>query len=300
MNHTDFFAFYPQFLIHLQRRGLSEHSLRAYQSDLSELKTLTENKEMMRSAFVAALKKLSAKNLHPRTLARKLSAWRAYIDYLCEMGLADNNPLIGIKAPKPPVRLPKALDAEELNQLLDTPPDDDNFYTRRDTAVFELLYGSGLRISEAVALNLYDIDFMEKVAFIHGKGGKQRIVPLGEKSIVALQEWLAVRIAQDGETAVFTNHHGRRISTRRLRQNLDAWGLKQGASRHISPHMLRHSFAGHLLQNSRDIRAVQELLGHASLSTTQIYTKLDFAHLAKIYDETHPHAKKSENKIKKG
>ncbi|MBQ9682777.1 MAG: tyrosine-type recombinase/integrase [Neisseriaceae bacterium] len=299
MNHADFFAHCPQFLLSMQRKGLSEHSQRAYQQDLAELQELTDGKDMVRSSFIAALKKLSAKNLHPRTLARKLSAWRSYANYLCELGLMDNNPLTGIKAPKPPARLPKAMDAEELNQLLDTPVDD-NFYTRRDSAVFELLYGSGLRIFEAVALNLYDIDLIEKIAYIHGKGGKMRMVPLGDKSVAALKEWLAVRIAQDGETAVFTNHFGKRISTRRLRQSLDTWGVKTGASRHISPHMLRHSFAGHLLQNSRDIRAVQELLGHASLSTTQIYTKLDFAHLAKIYDEAHPHAKKSENKMKNG
>ncbi|MBR3481669.1 MAG: tyrosine-type recombinase/integrase [Neisseriaceae bacterium] len=299
MNHTDFFAYCPQFLLYMQRKGLSEHSQRAYQQDLTELQKLTENKDMVRSAFIAALKKLSAKNLHPRTLARKISAWRSYANYLCEMGLIDNNPLTGIKPPKPPARLPKAIDAEELNQLLDTPVDD-NFYTRRDAAVFELLYGSGLRIFEAVALNLHDIDLIEKIAHIHGKGGKQRIVPLGDKSVAALKKWLEVRIAQNDETAVFTNHFGKRITTRRLRQTIDAWGQKTGASRHISPHMLRHSFAGHLLQNSRDIRAVQELLGHASLSTTQIYTKLDFAHLAKIYDEAHPHAKKSENKIKNG
>ena len=299
MNHTDFFARCPQFLLSMQRKGLSEHSQRAYQQDLAELQELTDGKDMVRSSFIAALKKLSAKNLHPRTLARKLSAWRSYANYLCEMGLMDNNPLTGIKAPKPPARLPKALDAEELNQLLDTPVDD-NFYTRRDSAVFELLYGSGLRIFEAVALNLHDIDLIEKIAHIHGKGGKQRMVPLGDKSVVALKKWLEVRIVKDGEMAVFTNHLGKRITTRRLRQCLDAWGLKTGASRHISPHMLRHSFAGHLLQNSRDIRAVQELLGHASLSTTQIYTKLYFAHLAKIYDEAHPHAKKSENKIKNG
>lgn len=299
MNHTDFFAHCPQFLLSMQRKGLSEHSQRAYQQDLAELQELTDGKDMVRSSFIAALKKLSAKNLHPRTLARKLSAWRSYANYLCEMGLMDNNPLTGIKAPKPPARLPKAMDAEELNQLLDTPVDD-NFYTRRDSAVFELLYGSGLRIFEAVALNLHNIDLIEKIAHIHGKGGKQRLVPLGDKSVAALKKWLEVRIAKDGEMAVFTNHLGKRITTRRLRQCLDAWGLKTGASRHISPHMLRHSFAGHLLQNSRDIRAVQELLGHASLSTTQIYTKLDFAHLAKIYDEAHPHAKKSENKMKNG
>ena len=292
MNHTDFFAYCPQFLLSMQRKGLSVHSVRAYEQDLRELQTLTENKEMVRSAFIAALKKLSAKNLHPRSLARKLAAWRSYAHYLCELGLLENNPLTGIKAPKPPQRLPKSLNIEEINQLLDTPPDDDNFYTRRDAAVFELLYGSGLRISEAVALNLYNIDLIEKIVHIHGKGGKQRIVPLGDKSVAALKEWLEVRIAQDGEMAVFTNHFGKRITTRRLQQSLDAWGVKNGASRHLSPHMLRHSFAGHLLQNSRDIRAVQELLGHASLSTTQIYTKLDFAHLAKIYDEAHPHAKK--------
>ena len=292
MNHADFFAYCPQFILSMQRKGLSEHSQRAYQQDLAELQELTDGKDMVRSAFIMALKTISMKNLHATSISRKLSAWRSYANYLCELGLMENNPLLGIKAPKLPARLPKEVPMEEINQLLDTPPDDDNFYTRRDSAVFELLYGSGLRISEAVALNLYDIDLIEKIAHIHGKGGKQRMGPLGDKSVVALKKWLEVRIAQDGEMAVFTNHFGKRITTRRLRQTIDAWGLKTGASRHISPHMLRHSFAGHLLQNSRDIRAVQELLGHASLSTTQIYTKLDFAHLAKIYDDAHPHAKK--------
>ena len=300
MNHADFFAHCADFLTYLQRKGRSKHTLLAYQKDLCELQEMTNGKDMVRATFIAALKTVSIHNLQPASISRKLSAWRSYADYLCEMGLIENNPVTGIKAPKLPVRLPKELPMEEINQLLDTPPDEDNFYTRRDLAVFELLYGSGLRISEAVALNLYDIDLIEKTAHIHGKGGKERMVPLGNKSVAALEKWLEVRKAQNGEMAVFTNHFGKRITTRRLRQAIDAWGVTTGASRHISPHMLRHSCAGHLLQNSRDIRAVQELLGHSSLSTTQIYTKLDFAHLAKIYDDAHPHAKKSENKLKNG
>lgn len=182
------------------------------------------------------------------------------------------------------------MDEETLNQIFDA-PDQDNFYTRRDNAVFELLYGSGLRLAEAVGLDVEDVDLVNGFVMVLGKGQKMRQVPLGQKSIEALQKYLSVRQAAGGEKALFVNRLGRRISTRRIGQCLDQWALRHQAKVHLSAHMFRHSFAGHLLQSSRDLRAVQELLGHSSLSTTQIYTKLDFEHLSEIYDKTHPRAK---------
>lgn len=294
MKANQFFSHVQVFLTQLRRKGMSEHTCLAYSRDLHEIATILDSindSEISSHHFSNALKKLSQRNLHPRTLARKLSVWKSYSSYLIECEIITQDFLAGLKAPKSPSRLPKSIDAEELNQLFDN-PDEENFYTLRDSAIFELLYGSGLRISEAVGLNLNNINLSSGWAYILGKGGKERQVPLSSKSIEALKKWLNVRIAVNNEQAVFTNKNGRRISTRRVRQNLDAWNLRKGGTRHISPHMLRHSCAGHLLQNSRDLRAVQELLGHSKLSTTQIYTKLDFAHLAQVYDEAHPRAKK--------
>ena len=294
MNTVDFFTHCDDFLIDLRRRDLSLATQNAYQRDLQELRQWADKYQQFTvdgRFFIQALKYLSGRNLHPRSLARKLSVWRSYLYYLIEHHHLSENYLAGIKAPKPPSRLPKAIDAEELDRLLDA-PDEDNFYTRRDAALFELLYGSGLRVAEAVGLNLSDIDLNEAWVKVHGKGDKERHVPLGRKSIEALRLYLQERPQNGEETAVFVNHYGKRISIRRVNQTLDDWAMRHQASRHISPHMLRHSFAGQMLQGSRDIRAVQELLGHSRLSTTQIYTQLDFDHLAQVYDDAHPRAKK--------
>lgn len=281
----------------LGQQGKSAHTLSAYGRDLTELvRLLTEGssetaQDLTRRDFVAALKRLSQQGLSERTLARKLSAWRQYCGWLVQSGMMDNDPTFNLKAPRLPERLPKALPQEELNHMLDSPPADDSLAVR-DHALFELMYGSGLRLSEIHGLDLGDVLLDEGWVSVTGKGRKERQVPLSGKSVESLRAYLSERVAADGETALFTGKNGTRLGQRQIQKRLQAWAVRQGSGQHISPHIMRHSYASHLLQSSRDIRAVQELLGHSNLSTTQIYTKLDFDHLAKVYDEGHPRAKR--------
>ena len=281
----------------LGQQGKSAHTLSAYGRDLTELvRLLTEEssetaQDLKRRDFVAALKRLSQQGLSERTLARKLSAWRQYCGWLVQSGMMDNDPTFNLKAPRLPERLPKALPQEELNHMLDSAPADDSLAVR-DHALFELMYGSGLRLSEIHGLDLGDVLLDEGWVSVTGKGRKERQVPLSGKSVEALRVYLSERVAADSETALFTGKNGTRLGQRQIQKRLQAWAVRQGSGQHISPHMMRHSYASHLLQSSRDIRAVQELLGHSNLSTTQIYTKLDFDHLAKVYDEGHPRAKR--------
>ena len=207
-------------------------------------------------------------------------------------GSLKTNPVQDIKAPKKPQRLPRAIERDTLNALLDQPAESDDTLALRDQAIAELLYGSGLRLAELAGLNLADVYLDAGWLNVRGKGNKQRQVPLTQSSAALLRQWLAQRPAQPHETALFTTQRGTRLGSRQIAKRLDNWAQQHGSPQHISPHMLRHSFAGHLLQASRDIRAVQDLLGHASLSSTQIYTKLDFDHLAAVYDETHPRARR--------
>lgn len=281
----------------LGQQGKSAHTLSAYGRDLTELvRLLTEGssetaQDLTRRDFVAALKRLSQQGLSERTLARKLSAWRQYCGWLVQSGMMDNDPTFNLKAPRLPERLPKALPQEELNHMLDSAPVDDSLAVR-DHALFELMYGSGLRLSEIHGLDLGDVLLDEGWVSVTGKGRKERQVPLSGKSVEALRVYLSERVAADSETALFTGKNGTRLGQRQIQKRLQTWAVQQGSGQHISPHMMRHSYASHLLQSSRDIRAVQELLGHSNLSTTQIYTKLDFDHLAKVYDEGHPRAKR--------
>ncbi len=281
------------YLHHLQQTGKSAHTQAAYRRDLAQLSTLLPAGEPLgRNHMVAALKQLSQKNLHPKSLARKLSVWRQYCGWLVEQQLLDSDPTESLKAPKPPARLPKAIEQETLNHLLDNDYDSEAI-ALRDHAVFELMYGSGLRLSEVQQLDLHDLHLTEGWVSVTGKGNKQRQVPLVTQSIEAIRRYLPQRQTADGqETALFINNRGRRLSTRQIQNRLRDWAVKQGSPQHLSPHMLRHSYASHLLQAAGDIRAVQELLGHSNLSTTQIYTKLNFDHLAEVYDEAHPRAKR--------
>ena len=208
--------------------------------------------------------------------------------------LLDADPTVRLKAPKAPERLPKAVDAEPLNRLLDHAPSE-NGLDVRDLAIFELLYGSGLRVAEVHGLNTDDILLDEGWVEVRGKGGKHRQVPLGSRSVSALRAYLPQRIAQSGETALFTGHTGKRLGIRQIQNRLRDWAVKNGSPQHLSPHMMRHSYASHLLQSSGDIRAIQELLGHSNLSATQIYTKLDFDRLAQVYDRAHPRAKRKKD-----
>lgn len=286
---------WTEFLQHLRHRGLSPLTLDAYERDLQQLAQLLPDQlnssQITRLNLVGALKKLSGRGDKPASLARKLSTWRAYFSFLQQHGQISSNPASNIKAPKSGARLPKAVPAEKLNQAFDHPVANTPL-SIRDQAIFELLYGSGLRLSELVQLDLQHLMLDENWVHVSGKGNKQRQVPLGSKSVAALRRYLPQRIAISGENAVFTSRLGTRLTARQIQNRLNVWSITQNSDRHLSPHMLRHSFASHVLQNAHDIRAVQELLGHKSISTTQQYTKLDFNHLAQIYDDTHPRAKR--------
>lgn len=300
---TEFEGWQEVYQLDLLRQGKSAHTMAAYARDLSQLNRLLwmrppvdeegEATDLLRQHFVAAFKKLSQQNLHERSLARKLSAWRQYVDWLLARGLLNENLMSNLKAPKPPQRLPKALPQERLNHWLDS-DDAEVGLEVRDHAMVELLYGSGLRLSELHDLNVDDVRLDEGWVCVTGKGNKQRHIPLVRKSVDALRSYLSQRVALYGEEALFTGRNGCRLGQRQIQNRLQMWAVRQGSGQHLSPHMLRHSYASHLLQASRDIRAVQELLGHSHLSTTQIYTKLDTDHLAQIYDETHPRAKRKD------
>lgn len=295
MQISRFFDHQDNYLQTLTQQGKSAHTVAAYRRDLTQLAGLfppdSHNESASRKHFVAALKNLSQKNTGERSMARKLSVWRQYCAWLVQQGLMQADPTETLKAPKAPQRLPKALEQEMLNQLLDRHSGDEPL-SIRDHALFELMYGSGLRVSEVNALNLSDVLLQEGWVNVTGKGSKERRVPLTAKSIQAIEAYLPQRIASADESALFTNRLGKRLGVRQIQNRLRDWALAQGSTQHISPHMLRHSYASHLLQSAQNIRAVQELLGHSSLSTTQIYTKLDFDHLAKVYDDTHPRSKR--------
>ncbi len=235
---------------------------------------------------------LHGKGLGGRSLARMLSAWRGFFTYLMrDHGMADN-PCAGLRAPKSPKALPQALSPDEATRMVDLP--NDTTEAIRDKAMLELFYSSGLRLAELVGLDPAQLDMNAGEVRVTGKGSKTRIVPLGSHAIAALQAWLAVRgqIAKAGETALFVGQRGNRISPRVVQLRMKQWGIKRGIASNVHPHLLRHSFATHVLQSSGDLRAVQEMLGHASISTTQVYTHLDFQYLSKIYDAAHPRAKK--------
>ena len=259
---------------------------------LFELAAETPLKNLKIHQIRRYISQLHSKGLGGRSLARMLSAWRGFYNYLMrDHGLTDN-PCAGLRAPKSPKTLPQALSPDEATRMVDLPTD-----TReaiRDKAIFELFYSSGLRLAELVNLDPVQLDLSAGEVRVTGKGSKTRIVPLGKFAIAALQAWLAIRdqIAQQNETALFVGQRGTRISPRVVQLRMKQWGVTQGITSNVHPHLLRHSFATHVLQSSGDLRAVQEMLGHASISTTQVYTHLDFQYLSKIYDAAHPRAKK--------
>lgn len=237
---------------------------------------------------------LHSRGLGGRSLARLLSAWRGFYNYLMrDHGLVDN-PCVGLRAPKSAKTLPQALSPDEAARMVDLPTD--TTAAIRDKAIFELFYSSGLRLAELVGLDFEPMraDIATGEVRVTGKGSKTRIVPLGQFAITALKAWLVVRgqLAKATETALFVGQRGARISPRVVQLRMKQWGVKQGITSNVHPHLLRHSFATHVLQSSGDLRAVQEMLGHASISTTQVYTHLDFQYLSKIYDAAHPRAKK--------
>jgi integrase/recombinase XerC len=281
------------------QRRLSPATLENYRHALALLLSLLREKDF--SAVDTAdvrrfLALLHAKGLAPRTLALTLSAWRGCFAWLAKHRDWRANPALGVRAPKAPRTLPKALSVEAAQKLFDGKGDEERPLDLQDRAMFELLYSSGLRLAELVALEVEDgrLDLRQGEVTVTGKGSKSRTVPVGEKAREALRAWFSARhqVAAAGEKALFVGARGRRISPSVVNARLGAWARRRGVGQRVHPHMLRHSFASHVLQSSQDLRAVQEMLGHASISTTQIYTHLDFQALAKVYDAAHPRAKK--------
>lgn len=239
--------------------------------------------------FVA---QLHGQGLSGRSLARVLSSWRGFFHFLIREFGYRANPCVDLRPPKSPRKLPDALSPDEAVRLVGREPETE--WEVRDKAMFELLYSSGLRLAELVGLAPSDVDFSDAVVRVTGKGNKTRVVPLGRFAIEALKVWLPVRatLAAPEETALFVGKRGKRVAPRTVQYQLRQWGIRQGIAGNVHPHVLRHSFATHVLQSSGDLRAVQEMLGHASIASTQVYTHLDFQYLAKIYDGAHPRAKK--------
>ena len=284
---------YLDYLAH--ERRLSRHTLEGYTRDIEALigcadATLLSKLQVHDiRRFVA---QLHGHGFGAKSIARMLSAWRGFYRYLARDHGYRENPCLGLRAPRSAKRLPHALSPDEAHRLLDIQPD--TVLGVRDKAMFELFYSSGLRLSELTALAPSDVNFAEGTARVTGKGSKTRIVPVGRYALDALTAWLKGRaqIPRHQSDALFVNRLGQRLSPRSVQQRLKVLALKQGISTNVHPHVLRHSFASHVLQSSSDLRAVQEMLGHASISTTQVYTHLDFQHLAKVYDAAHPRAKR--------
>jgi len=282
-----------------EQRRLSPHTISNYRRDLQKLidaageTPLAALHGQQIRRFVA---QMHGHGLGGRSLARVLSAWRGFYAWLGLRGAVPANPCDGIRAPKSPRLLPKALSVDEVSRLLDAVEDDDPVLSARDTAMFELFYSSGLRLAELAALDRDALDGIlhDGEVRVLGKRSKARLVPVGSKARQALAAWAAVRdqLAGADEAALFVGQRGRRISHRVIEERLAKRAVQLGLPRHVHPHMLRHSFASHVLQSSGDLRAVQEMLGHASIASTQVYTHLDFQHLAKTYDAAHPRARR--------
>ncbi len=284
------------YLSHLaNERRLSPLTCASYARDIATLLELTKETPLDQLQIYHIrryIAQLHAKGFSGRSLARMLSAWRGLYNYLARDHGYTSNPCAGLRAPKAPKTLPHVLSPDEAAKLLEFSTGD--LMALRDKAMFELFYSSGLRLAELVSLQPENLSFSDGTVRVIGKGGKTRIVPVGSQAIQALRAWMKLRenLLKPGETALFLSRYGKGISSRSISQQLKIRALQQGISANVHPHMLRHSFASHLLQSSGDLRAVQEMLGHASISTTQIYTHLDFQHLAKVYDAAHPRAKK--------
>ena len=279
-------------------RRLSPHTLSNYRRDLESavrfcaeqgIECWSDLHPQQVRAFAAQQHR---QGLGGRSIQRRLSALRSFCRYLIREGVLAGNPAQDIRAPKTPHRLPHSLDVDRVQRLLDGKPGD--WLSQRDLAMMELMYSSGLRLAELVGLDLPQLDLQQGQVRVLGKGSKTRVVPVGRTALAVLRNWLETRALHcaAGETALFINRSGSRLGARSVQQRMRRWALQQGLDSRLHPHMLRHSFATHVLESSGDLRAVQELLGHANLSTTQIYTHLDFQSLARVYDQAHPRARK--------
>jgi integrase/recombinase XerC len=292
-------AWIPRFLTHLSsERRLSAHTDSNYRRDLELFARYCERNQLEDWQRIDAqhVRNFAAAEFRrgqsPRTIQRRLSALRSFYNFLLRESVLKTNPAVDVQAPKASKRLPETLDADQMARLLAFRTDDE--LSVRDKALMELFYSSGLRLSELVMLDLADLDLRDRTVRVTGKGGKTRVVPVGRYAVEALTAWLKERggFALGGEQAVFVSRRGGRLMQRAIQLRIARWARAQGLGVHLHPHMFRHSFATHMLESSQDLRAVQELLGHANISTTQIYTHLDFQHLAKIYDRAHPRARR--------
>lgn len=289
---ADFFNY-----LEIEKR-VSLHTLTSYQRDLKQLTQFCETQkfehwsQLQPNDIRHHIANRHRQGLGSASLQRELSAIRSFYHYLLKHTFVTLNPAQYVKAPKAIRKLPKTLDVDQVAGLLDAGTD--SVLEVQDLAMFELFYSSGLRLSELVDLNLPDLDLKDKSLRVQsGKGGKARILPIGSKAITAIENWLKHRQPNsEKEFALFLSKKGGRITQSAVQLRLKEWCIKKGVSQHVHPHMFRHSFASHLLQSSQDLRAVQELLGHSNIATTQIYTHLDFEHLAQVYDNAHPRAKK--------
>jgi integrase/recombinase XerC len=293
-------------LVHLEvARRLAPRSLQLYREAFARLRTFADAQAIaLRQVQVHHIRRWAAslhgQGLAPRSIALVLSAWRGFYRWLGRDGLVALNPVEGVRAPKAAKPLPKALSVDLAMALADEPEAVDSLAIEaRDQCMVELLYGCGLRVGELVGLDLRPggagwIDAPDASAHVLGKGSKRRSVPVGGPALLALRAWLERRndLARPEEAALFVGSRGARIGAGQVRERLKRRALRAGLPTHVHPHMLRHSFATHLLQSSGDLRAVQELLGHANITTTQVYTKLDFGHLSKVYDAAHPRARR--------
>lgn len=288
-----------RFLAHLRlERALSPHTGLAYRRDLASFLAFCARRRLVQWQHIdhGHIREYAAaehrSGIGARSIQRRLSALRTLFGFLQRERLVPRNPAMGVSAPKAPKRLPVTLDADQMARLLEFRTCDT--LSCRDKALMELFYSSGLRLSELVSLDLADLDLADATVRVTGKGSKTRIVPVGRTALAALRAWISERasMARPGQDALFLARGGRRIGARAVQLRVAAWARRQGIEVHLHPHLFRHSFASHLLESSQNLRGVQELLGHSSIGTTQIYTHLDFQHLARVYDAAHPRAKR--------
>jgi integrase/recombinase XerC len=305
-------AWIERFASHMKHeRRMSAQTVSAYLADIAQLAAFCGARKIARFSDIdAALVRTfaatdHARGLSARSIQRRLSALRTFYEFLLREGEGAHNPALDVRAPKQKKRLPTTLDADQMGRLLAFRTDDT--LSSRDKALMELFYSSGLRLTERVSLDMTALDLRDRMVRVTGKGAKSRILPIGRYAIAALEHWLAERAAllagagrggrarpipEAHQGAVFVGRGGRRLSARAVQLRVDLWARRQGLGVHVHPHMFRHSFATHLLESSGNLRGVQELLGHADIGTTQVYTHLDFQHLAKVYDAAHPRARR--------
>jgi len=295
MNNSELIEEYKKFISFEKR--LSPSSVKNYLRDINTLLKLNENAALDGYSIENIRKNIAtlhSNGLGGKSLSRMISSWRGLFNFLIHKYRFKKNPTLGIKAPKSKKLLPQTLSVDQTIKLVDIK--DSSFLGLRDHAILELFYSSGLRLSELVNLNIGDLDFDSGTITVIGKGQKERVIPFGSFAAKAIKKWLEIRkkisVPKSEDQILFLSKTGKKLTSRAIQYRLKYWAIKQGVPENIHPHLLRHSFASHLLQSSQDLRAVQELLGHSNISTTQIYTHLDFQHLSKIYDKAHPRAKK--------